>query len=105
MRDQSSASWALPTPDEGAVLSFHRDHLKALALLERMRYYARYYQRTYIHMETELLTAVTRYRRGGEWKSVSGGVGNLRIPVPALHFGGRSCGDDLLRQVKGMSGR
>ncbi len=42
---------------------------KALALLEKMRYYAQICKRTYITMEIEMLTAVIRYRQGEEWQS------------------------------------
>lgn len=43
-------------------------HLKALSLLEKLQYYAELCGRTYIRMETGLLTAVVRYRTGGAWK-------------------------------------
>lgn len=44
------------------------DYLKALALLEKLKYYAEVCERTYIRMETGLLTAVIRSRMGEEWK-------------------------------------
>lgn len=43
--------------------------MKALALLEKMRYYAQMCGRTYIMMEIKLLTAIIRYRQGEEWQS------------------------------------
>ena len=43
--------------------------LKALALLEKMRYYAEICKRTCIMMEVKMLTAVIRYRQGEEWQS------------------------------------
>ena len=44
------------------------DYLKALALLEKLKYYAEVCERTYIRMEAGLLTAVIRSRMGEEWK-------------------------------------
>ena len=41
---------------------------KALALLEKLRYYAERYHRTYIHMEVKLLEAMAKYAVGGEWR-------------------------------------
>ena len=41
---------------------------KALALLEKLRYYAERYHRTYIHMEVKLLGAMAKYAVGGEWR-------------------------------------
>lgn len=78
------------------------DHLKALALLERMRYYARQCQRTYIHMETELLTAVTRYRQGEEWKEAFQAVLREACGYRFLRFISEEgpAVNDLLRQVK-----
>lgn len=45
------------------------DHLKALALLEKLKYYAKVCKRTYIRMETGLLKAIARSRMGEEWKT------------------------------------
>lgn len=44
------------------------EYLKAQALLEKLRYYAEKCKRTYIRMEVRLLSAITKYRAGGEWK-------------------------------------
>ncbi len=44
------------------------EYLKAQALLEKLRYYAEKCKRTYIRMEVCLLSALTKYRTGGEWK-------------------------------------
>lgn len=44
------------------------DHMKALALLEKIQYYTEVCQRTYIRMEAGILTAVARSRMGVEWK-------------------------------------
>jgi len=43
--------------------------MKALALLEKMRYYANICGRTYVIMEIKMLTAIIRYRQGEEWQS------------------------------------
>lgn len=43
-------------------------YLKAQALLEKLRYYAEKCGRTYIRMEVCLLSAIAKYRTGGEWK-------------------------------------
>lgn len=43
-------------------------NIQALVLLERLRHYADISKRTYIRMETNLLTAITRQRLGEEWK-------------------------------------
>ena len=44
------------------------EYLKAQALLEKLRYYAEKCKRTYIRMEGCLLSAIAKYRTGGEWK-------------------------------------
>ena len=44
------------------------EYLKAQALLEKLRYYAEKCGRTYIRMEVRLLSAIAKYRMGGEWK-------------------------------------
>lgn len=44
------------------------EYLKAQALLEKVRYYAEKCKRTYIRMEVCLLSAIAKYRTGGEWK-------------------------------------
>lgn len=44
------------------------EYIKAQFLLEKLRYYAEKCKRTYIHIEVNLLSAVTKYRTGGEWK-------------------------------------
>lgn len=44
------------------------EYLKAQSLLEKLRYYAEKCQRTYIRMEVNLLSAIAKYRTGGEWK-------------------------------------
>ena len=44
------------------------EYLKAQALLEKLRYYAEKCERTYIRMEVCLLSAIAKYRTGGEWK-------------------------------------
>ncbi len=44
------------------------EYLKAQALLEKLRYYAEKCKRTYVRMEVCLLSAVAKYRTGGEWK-------------------------------------
>lgn len=44
------------------------DYLEALALLEKMRYYAEICHRTYIHMEIGILTAIARQRQGMPWQ-------------------------------------
>lgn len=44
------------------------DNLKALALLEKCRYYAEAFKRTYTIMEIHLLVAITKQRQGGAWK-------------------------------------
>lgn len=41
---------------------------KAWALLEKLRYYAEKYHRTYIHIEVNLLGAMTKYAMGGQWR-------------------------------------
>lgn len=78
------------------------NYLKALVLLEKLRYYAEQCKRTYIRMEVELLTAVTRCRMGEEWKEAflavlreACGYKFLRLITeegPAVN--------DLLRQTK-----
>lgn len=45
------------------------EKMKALALLEKLRYYAEQCKRTYTKMEIGLLTAVIRERQGSEWQS------------------------------------
>ena len=44
------------------------EYLKAQSLLEKLRYHAEKYHRTYTRMEINLLSAITKYRTGGEWK-------------------------------------
>ena len=44
------------------------EYLKAQTLLEKLRYYAEKCKRTYIRMEVCLLSAITKYQTGGEWK-------------------------------------
>lgn len=44
------------------------DNLTALALLEKLRYYAELTGREYIHMECGLLAAITKERLGGPWQ-------------------------------------
>ncbi len=41
---------------------------RAQSLLEKLRYYAEKCHRIYIRMEVNLLSAITKYRTGGEWK-------------------------------------
>lgn len=43
-------------------------YLRALSLLERLRYYAERYGRTYIRMETGILLAIVKERMGEEWQ-------------------------------------
>lgn len=45
------------------------DEMKAMLLLEKLRYYAEQYKRTYINMEVKLLSAIIRERQGMEWKT------------------------------------
>lgn len=45
------------------------EYIKAQSLLEKLRYYAEKCRRAYIRMEVNLLSAVTKYRTGGEWKT------------------------------------
>jgi len=45
------------------------EYLKAFALIEKLRYYAEFYQRTYILIELSILTAVVKYRMGNEWQT------------------------------------
>lgn len=44
--------------------------LKAQSLLEKLRYYAEKCHRAYVRMETNLFSAIAKYRTGGEWKEV-----------------------------------
>ncbi|WP_418748205.1 LuxR C-terminal-related transcriptional regulator [Frisingicoccus sp.] len=44
------------------------DYLEAMALLEKVRYYAEICHRTYIHMEIGILTAIARQRQGMPWQ-------------------------------------
>ncbi|MBD5395232.1 MAG: hypothetical protein HDR23_01725 [Lachnospiraceae bacterium] len=44
------------------------EYLKAQSLLEKLRYYGEKCHRTYTRMEINLLSAITKYRTGGEWK-------------------------------------
>lgn len=44
------------------------EYLKAQSLLEKLRYHAEKCHRTYTRMEVNLLSAITKYRTGGEWK-------------------------------------
>ncbi len=44
------------------------EYLKAQVILEKLRYYAEKCGRTYIRMEVRLLSAIAKYRTGGEWK-------------------------------------
>lgn len=47
---------------------FEGECLRAQTLLEKLRYYAEKYSRTYIAIEVSLLSAMTKQRMGGEWK-------------------------------------
>lgn len=78
------------------------DHLKALALLEKLRYYAEQCQRTYIRMETGLLTAVVRYRMGEEWKTELQAVLREACEYRFLRFISEegAAVNELLRQIK-----
>lgn len=44
------------------------EYLKAFALIEKVRYYAEFYERTYILIELRILSAIVKYRMGNEWK-------------------------------------
>lgn len=44
------------------------DDLRAQALIEKMRYYAEKCGRTYIRMETGILSAIAKYRLGSPWE-------------------------------------
>ena len=44
------------------------EYLMAQSLLEKLRYYGEQTDRPYIHMEVELLSAVTKERAGGPWQ-------------------------------------
>lgn len=44
------------------------NNMEALALLEKCRYYAEAFKRTYTIMEIYLLAAITKQRQGGKWK-------------------------------------
>lgn len=48
---------------------FYGEYLRAQPLLEKMRYYAQKCSRTYIRIEVNLLSAITKYWMGGEWKA------------------------------------
>lgn len=78
------------------------DHMKALALLEKLKYYTEVCGRTYIRMEAGILTAIARSRMGEEWKPgflevlrEAGSYGFLRL---ISEEGPAVCG--LLSQVK-----
>jgi len=45
------------------------EYLKAFALIEKMRYYAEHYKRTYIEIELKILSAVVKHRMNNEWKA------------------------------------
>jgi LuxR family maltose regulon positive regulatory protein len=45
------------------------EYMLALALLERLRYYAEQFRRPYIRMEVNILSAIARHRMGMEWKA------------------------------------
>nr|WP_202621111.1 LuxR C-terminal-related transcriptional regulator [Pseudoflavonifractor sp. 524-17] len=74
--------WLKTAPDEMEFCSLERyryltkvrcylakgEYLKAQALLEKVRYYAEQTNRTYVRMETGLLSAVTKERAGGPWQ-------------------------------------
>lgn len=45
------------------------EYIKAYALIEKMRYYAQFYDRTYILIELSILTAVVKYRMDNAWKA------------------------------------
>ena len=49
-------------------LALYQGNREAQALLEKLRYYAEKCGRTYIRMEVCLLSAIAKYRTGGEWK-------------------------------------
>ena len=76
-------AWMVEAPDENlefCILERYRyltkvrcylstgEYLRAQSLLEKLRYYAEKCHRTYIRMEVNLLSAITKYRMGGEWK-------------------------------------
>ncbi|NBI18967.1 hypothetical protein D1841_15690 [Neglecta sp. X4] len=44
------------------------EHIKAQALIEKLRYYGEQTGRAYIRMETGLLSAITKERMGGPWQ-------------------------------------
>jgi LuxR family maltose regulon positive regulatory protein len=44
------------------------EYMLALSLLERLRYYAQAFERHYIRMEVNVLSAIAKYRLGMEWK-------------------------------------
>lgn len=44
------------------------EYLKAFALIEKMRYYAEFYERTYIQIELGILSSIVKYRMVNEWK-------------------------------------
>ena len=76
-------AWMKTAPDEGKefyVMERYRyltkircylsmgEYLKAQSLLEKMRYYTEKFKRTYIRMEVNLLSAMTKQRMGGAWR-------------------------------------
>lgn len=80
---KQTEGWLLEAPDEEkefCILERYRyltkvrcylaagEYLKAQSLLEKLRYYAEKCQRTYIRMEVNLLSAITKHRTGGAWK-------------------------------------
>lgn len=82
--DKAAVSrWMAEAPDENQefyILERYRyltkvrcyisigDEMKALDLLEKLRYYAEQYKRTYIGMEVRLLSAIARERQEIDWK-------------------------------------
>ena len=80
---KQTEGWLLEAPDEEkefCILERYRyltkvrcylaagEYLKAQSLLEKLRYYAEKCQRTYIRMEVNLLSTITKHRTGGAWK-------------------------------------
>ena len=81
---EAVSAWMVQAPDEDrefCIMERYRyltkvrcylslgEYLKAQALLEKLRYYGEKCRRTYIRMEVCLLSAVAKYRTGGEWKA------------------------------------
>lgn len=99
----SVASWLQEAPNEDkefCVLERYRyltkvrcylargEHLRALALLEKLRYYAEICKRPYVNMECGLLTAIVKQRLGQEdWQTEL---------LPALQ---QACGFGFIRLI------